>query len=183
MGSSITLPCAMMYLEYFESNHMRQKCPGIDLLMMSLLSIVVMSRILRNFFDLLNSFDPFIKFTYERSRPELIVAMVVRLQKLFPFWILRSPGILTEHLKLCLISLQSIASLVIVVLIFILYHAKPMSTKRSVIKSLFLRTFRYCDAVYLDKKIEKIYSDFTRLGYPRRFIDKTMISVKKGRGI
>ena len=56
-----------------------------------------------------------------------------------------------------------------------------MSTKRSVIRSLFLRAIRYSDAVYLDTEIERIYADFTRLGYPRRFIDKAKISAKKGR--
>ena len=58
---------------------------------------------------------------------------------------------------------------------------QPMFTKRSIIRSLFLRAFRYCDVVYLDKEIEKIYADFTRLGYPRRFIDKARMSAKKGR--
>ena len=56
-----------------------------------------------------------------------------------------------------------------------------MSTKMSVIRSLFCRAYRYCDPLFLDNGLEKIYTDFSRLGYNRRFIVKAKISAKKGR--
>ena len=49
------------------------------------------------------------------------------------------------------------------------------------IRSIFLRAFRYCDAEFLDSELSRIYEDFTKLGYPRRFIDKAKISARKGR--
>ena len=51
----------------------------------------------------------------------------------------------------------------------------------SVIRSLFLRAYRYCDTQFLDNELEKIHTDFSRLGYNRRFIVKAKISAKKGR--
>ena len=56
-----------------------------------------------------------------------------------------------------------------------------MSTKMSVIRSLFCRAYHYFDPLFLDNGLEKIYTDFSRLGYNRRFIVKAKISAKKGR--
>ena len=47
--------------------------------------------------------------------------------------------------------------------------------------TVYIYIYAYSDAIFLDKEIEKIYADFTRLGYSRRFIDKAKISAKKGR--
>ena len=60
-------------------------------------------------------------------------------------------------------------------------YQQLVSTKMSVIRSLFLRAYRYCDPQFLDNELEKIYTDFSRLGYNRRFIVKAKISAKKGR--
>merc|ERR1739842_60307 len=58
---------------------------------------------------------------------------------------------------------------------------QPISTKMSVIRSLFCRAYSYCDPLILDNGLEKIYTDFSRLGYNRRVIVKAKISAKKGR--
>ena len=50
-----------------------------------------------------------------------------------------------------------------------------------VIRSIFLRAFRYCDAEFLDRELSRIYEDFTKLGYPRKFMDKAKTSARKGR--
>ena len=46
---------------------------------------------------------------------------------------------------------------------------------------MFLRAYRYCDNIFLEAEERRIYEDFARLGYGRRFIDKAKISAKKGR--
>ena len=58
--------------------------------------------------------------------------------------------------------------------------AQPVSVKRSVIRSIFLRAYRYCDPLFLNNEIDRIYADFSRLGYNRRFIDKARRSAKEG---
>ena len=35
--------------------------------------------------------------------------------------------------------------------------------------------------MFLNNELKRIYDDFTKLGYPRKFIDKARISAKKGR--
>ena len=132
-------------------------------------------------FDLLNSYNPFIKFTYERSRPGVECGYGDEVIEALPFLDLmvtrhynRTSKTLSNKLAIYRKPCHSGAYIHFL-------SCQPMSTKRSVIRSLFLRAFRYCDAVYLDKEIERIYADFTRLGYPRRFIDKAKISAKKGR--
>merc|ERR1739842_85277 len=53
-------------------------------------------------------------------------------------------------------------------------YQQLVSTKMSVIRSLFLRAYRYCDPLFLDNELGKIYTNF-------RFIVKAKISAKKGR--
>ena len=58
---------------------------------------------------------------------------------------------------------------------------QPVSVKKSVVRSIFLRAFRYCDTVFMNREMKRIYEDFTKLGYPRKFIDRAKSSAKKGR--
>ena len=46
---------------------------------------------------------------------------------------------------------------------------------------MFLRAFRYCDSIFLEREERRIYADFGKLGYSRRFIDKAKISARRGR--
>ena len=46
---------------------------------------------------------------------------------------------------------------------------------------MFLRAYRYCDKLFLGAEEQRIYDDFGKLGYSKRFIDKAKISAKKGR--
>ena len=73
MGSSISPPCAMMYLEYFESNLYETKMPRHlkaavwDRFVDDVFAVYCGSeQNFKDFFDLLNSFDPYIKFTCEK---------------------------------------------------------------------------------------------------------------------
>ena len=58
---------------------------------------------------------------------------------------------------------------------------QPNSIKRSVIRNMFLRAYRYCDNLFLEKEENKIYEDFGSLGYNKDFINKAKISAKLGR--
>ena len=55
------------------------------------------------------------------------------------------------------------------------------SIKLSTIRNMFLRAYRYCDNLFLAIEERKIYDDFTKLGYNRKFIDKAKRSAKVGR--
>ena len=133
------------------------------------------------FFKLLNGYDPDIKFTCERSRPGVECGYGPEAVEALPFldcmvirYLDRSSNTLSNRLSIYRKPSHSgsyIHSL----------SVQPVSTKKSVIRSLFLRAYRYCDALFLDAELGKIYSDFGRLGYSRRFIDKARISAKKGR--
>ena len=46
---------------------------------------------------------------------------------------------------------------------------------------MFLRAFRYCDPLFLEEEMCKIYSDFGSLGYNVRFITKAKISARQGK--
>ena len=60
-------------------------------------------------------------------------------------------------------------------------HRALTSVKLSTIRNMFLRAYRYCDSLFLAAEENKIYDDFSRLGYDRKFIDKAKCSAKKGR--
>ena len=135
----------------------------------------------RDFFVLLNSFDPFIEFTCERSRTGVECGLGDEVVEALPFLDL----VVTRHLdrisntlsnKLAIYRKPCHSGSYIHFL-----SCQPIFTKKSVIRSIFLRAFRYCDAVFLDMEIRRIYEDFTRMGYPCGFIDKAKISAKRGR--
>ena len=46
---------------------------------------------------------------------------------------------------------------------------------------MFLRAFRYCDSIFLEEEERRIYADFGKLGYSRRFIEKAKISARRDR--
>ena len=188
MGSSISPPTAMTYMEHFEEYLYERKMPAE-------IKATVWDRYVDDcfvvykhsdadfdrFFNVLNSLDPFIKFTYERSHTGDEADLGPDVEEALPFLDLvvirhvnRESNTLSTKLAIYRKPTHSgtyIHSL----------SAQPLATKRSVIRSLFLRAFRYSDPLFLAKEIEKIYADFERLGYNRRFIDKAKISAKKGR--
>ena len=46
---------------------------------------------------------------------------------------------------------------------------------------MFLRAFRYCDTIFLEDEVCRIYADFEKLGYTKSFIDKAKLSAREGR--
>ena len=47
--------------------------------------------------------------------------------------------------------------------------------------NMFLRAFRYCDSLFMEEEVSRIYKDFGSLGYNKKFITKAKISAKAGR--
>ena len=187
MGSSISPPVAMAYMEYFEEHKYEKYMP-------SRLKASVWERFVDDcfvvyegsdaqfdvFLNKLNRLDDHIKFTCEMSKPGSEYDLGDDVTEAIPFLDLlvtrhldRHTGMLSNKLAIYRKPCHSSS--------YIHYlSAQPVFTKRSVIRSIFLRAYRYCDPLFLDKEIDRIYADFSRLGYHRRFIDKARTSAKDG---
>ena len=132
------------------------------------------------FLKKLNRLDDCIKFTCEMSKPGSEFDLNDDVVEAIPFLDLlvvrhfdRQTSTLSNRLAIYRKPCHSSS--------YIHYlSAQPVSVKRSVIRSIFLRAYRYCDTLFLDKEIDRVYADFSRLGYNRRFIDKARRSAKEG---
>ena len=188
MGSSISPPLAMMYLEYFESHLYELNIPDnikatewkryVDD------CFVVYEHSeddFQTFLSALNTLDPYIKFTCETARAGQDIGLSSEAVQVLPFLDLMVIRYLdreskTISNKLCIYRKPCHSGAYI--------HAfshQTTSIKRAVIRNMFLRAFRYCDKLFLEAEERKIYHDFERLGYSRSFINKARSSAKKGR--
>ena len=61
------------------------------------------------------------------------------------------------------------------------YSYMPLFMKNTVIRSLFLRAYRYCDKQFLREEELHVKQDFLKLGYTEKFIEKCRTSALKGR--
>ena len=61
------------------------------------------------------------------------------------------------------------------------FSYQPLYQKQSVIRSLYLRAYRYCDQQFLQTEEQRIHQDFITLGYTARFIEECKASAIKGR--
>ena len=131
------------------------------------------------FLERLNSLRPSIKFTFELSRmsdttngsPELpanvseclpfLELNVMRLSDgNFAFSIYRKPVHAGNYLHA--------------------YSYQPLFQKETVIRSLYLRAYRYCDKQFLQKEEQQVRQDFLHLGYTEKFIEKCRVSTYRG---
>ena len=188
MGSSLSPAIAQAYMEHFETDKYEKFIPDN-------LKATVWSRYVDDcfidyehgdedfdrFFNKLNQLDPYIKFTCEKSKPGRDYGLGSESVEALPFLDLLvvkflniQTGDLTYELDIYRKPCHSSA--------YIHSQSKqPLSTKRAVVRSMFLRALRYCSSVFMDREISRIYADFTRLGYNKRFIDKAHRSAKQGR--
>ena len=188
MGSSISPPLAMMYMEAFESelyerlmpNHIKAKewKRYVD----DCFIVYTHGEIeFQEFYDRLNALNPYIKFTCENSKPGVDVGLNSDVLEALPFLDL----LVMRHFDKTSKSINNIASIYRKPCHSNSYiHAlscQPISVKRAVIRNLFLRAFRYCHALYIEEEECKIYEDFAKLGYSRSFIGKARMSAKEGR--
>ena len=61
------------------------------------------------------------------------------------------------------------------------YSYQPLTQKSTVIRSMYLRAYRFCDTQFLTDEEDHIKQSFLKLGYTNKFIDKCKISAYKGR--
>ena len=133
------------------------------------------------FLDRLNTLDPYIKFTYEFSKPGNECGLPSEVQEALPFLDLMVMRCMDSDLstlsnKLCIYRKACHRGSYIHA-----FSAQPTSTKRAVIRNMFLRAYRYCDSSFLETEEHKIYEDFDKLGYSRNFVTKAKISARQGR--
>ena len=133
-----------------------------------------------DFLTLLNGVRPTIQFTYELSRtertlsgttdlPDDIVEAIPFLELLvmrrtngnFTFSIYRKPCHAENYLHA--------------------YSYQPLSQNTTVVRSLFLRAYRFCDTQFIKKEEHHIKQSFLELSYTEKFIEKCRISAYKGR--
>ena len=188
MGSSISPPLAMMYLEYFEEYLYESNIPD-DIKPTEWKRYVDDCIIVyehdddkfHKFMSELNALDPYIKFTCEMSKPGIDVGLTEEVLEALPYldlMVMRfldsSTGAITNKLSIYRKPCHSGSY------VHVLSNV-PTSVKLSTIRNMFLRAYRYCDSLFLDAEERKIYDDFARLGYDKRFISKARGLAMKGR--
>ena len=188
MGSSISPPLVMLYMEFFESELYERQIPNAikarawkryvdDCFLIYEHSESDFNELLER----LNALNPYIKFTYENSKPGVDIGLnsdVLEALPFLDFLVMRHhdqtsnsvSNIVSIYRKPCH-SNSYVHSL----------SSQPISVKRAVIRNLFLRAFRYCHALFIEEEERKIYKDFDKLGYSKNFINKARMSAKEGR--
>ena len=186
MGSSLSPVMANIYMEMFETYLMQDMIP--DYMKPSLWYRFVddvfacfedMS-LFATFLEHLNSIRPTIQFTFELSRRERVIEGLPDL-----------PTDIVESLPFLELEVMRKSN---GKLVFRIYrkpchagnylHAfsyQPLSQKTSVIRSLFLRAYRYCEEQYLQEELQTVQQGFLQLGYTEEFIRKCNLSAHKGR--
>ena len=186
--SSISPSLAMMYMEYWEKYLYEQLIPDD-------IKAAVRARYVddcfivyeheeskfNDFMDKLNSLDPYIIFTCEMAKPGTEVNLpeeVVEALPFLDFMVMRyrdqNTGIISNKLAIYRKACHSGTYV----------HSQSnvaTSIKLSTIRNMFLRAYRYCDKLFLAAEERKIYDDFMKLGYSRKFIEKAKRSAKVGR--
>ena len=185
MGSSLSPVLANIYMEHFES-YLLEDIP-VDMRPTLWLRFVDDIFIcyedmdkFEEFLQRLNNIRPSISFTFElssmsdttsdisefpRGATECLPFLELRVYRLndgnFAFSIYRKPCHAGNYLHA--------------------YSYMPLFMKTTVIRSLFLRAYRYCDKQLLPQEELRIKQDFLVLGYSEKFIEKGRISAIKGR--
>ena len=132
------------------------------------------------FLELLNKIRPSIQFTFELSRiektldgspdlPDNVIECIpfleLNVMRLidgnYTFSIFRKPCHAGNYLHA--------------------YSYQPTSQKSTVIRSLYLRAYRYCDKQFLKEEEQHIQQGFLKLGYTDKFIESCRTSAYKGR--
>ena len=180
MGSSLSPVLANIYMEHFETLILddipTDMKPVIWLRYVDDIFVLIkdMSKF-EAFVERLNGYNPSIQFTFELSRterttnglPDLPADVVESLPFLelnvmrltndsFAFSIYRKPVHAGNYLHA--------------------YSYQPLSQKSTVIRSLFLRAYRFCDKQFLKEEEDRIKQNFLDLGYTDKFIEKCRAS-------
>ena len=129
----------------------------------------------------LNSLDPYINFTCERSVQGFERGFSRQAEKILHFLdfnVIRYRDVDTNTLtnRLSIYRKECHSGSYIHSL-----SSQPISIKRSVIRNMYLRAYRYCDNLFLEREEKKIFDDFISLGYSKSFINKAKVSAMEGR--
>ena len=129
----------------------------------------------------LNALNPYIKFTCENAKPGVDIGLKSDILEALPFL----DFLVMRHLDHTSNSINNIISIYRKPCHSNSYvhslSSQPTSVKRAVIRNLFLRAYRYCHALFIEEEECKIYEDFDKLGYSKKFITKARMSAKEGR--
>ena len=185
MGSSLSPVLANIYMEFFETELMKDI--PMDLIPVLWLRYVDdvfciyedMSK-LEHFLELLNGIRPSIQFTYELSRTDKVARNLPDLPdnviETIPFLELNVMRLVNGNFTFSIYRKPCHAGNFI--------HAfsyQPRSHKSSVIRSQFLRAYRFCDTQFLKNEVHTIKQSFLVLGYTSKFIEECRLSAHKGR--
>ena len=177
MGSSLSPAMSNIFMEHFETSLMDDIIPANmkPLFWMRYVDDVLCCfedlSTLDDFLTLLNSIRETITFTVELSRTSEADG--------FP---LDLPANVCESLPFLELNVMRLTDGTYTFSIFRkpchvgnyihAYSYQPLFQKQSVIRSLFLRAFRYCDPQFLPSEEECIRQDFSKLGYTAKFIEE-----------
>ena len=185
MGSSLSPVLANIYMEYFEIELLKD----IPMDMRPTLWLRYVDDVFCCFKDMskfpaflerLNSIRPSIQFTYELSRidstAEGLPDLPVNVMESLPFLELNVMRLNNGRFTFSIYRKPCHAGNYIHA-----YSYQPLAQKTTVVRSLYLRAYRFCDKQFLTEEENTIQQSFLKLGYTSKFIDKCKSSAYKGR--
>ena len=188
MGSSISPPLAMLYMEYFEEYLYESGIPD-DIKATEWKRYVDDCFVVyehsddkfQEFLSNLIFLAPSINFTCEMSKAGSDVGLSEEVLEALPFldlmvmrYLDSSTGVISNKLSIYRKACHSGSY------VHVLSNV-PTSVKLSTVRNMFLRAYRYCDSLFLAAEESKIHDDFVKLGYDGRFIGRARRSARKGR--
>ena len=165
MGSPLSPVLANLFMEYIESELLPNIVDGPVLWLRYVDDILFAwpdNMDFSYFFNQVNSLVPSIKFTCEWEQDDSIPFLDTTIHRLtsgFSFAVYRKPTHSNQFIH------------------FFSWH--PDHVKRGSLHTLFLRAYRICDGVYLNREIDFLYNAFMRVGFPKRYIDIVHSRVKR----
>ena len=176
MGSSLSPVLANIFMEHFEQQLLDDIPTDVKpVLWLRYVDDVFclykdMSKF-DDFLNILNGVNPAIQFTYELSRVERTVNgsadLPVNVLESLPFLELNVMRLDNGNFAFSIYRKPVHAGNYL--------HAfshQPLSQKSTVIRSLYLRAYRFCDAQFLKEEEDRIKQSFKDLGYRDQFIEK-----------
>ena len=165
MGNPLSPILSNLYMEFFESRILSNILPrGVTWLRYvdDILCLWPTNYDIDEFLVNINDLVPSIKFTLEIERDCTIPFLDVnihRVDRRFKFSIYRKPTNVLSYVHF--------------------YSSQHKTVKLSVFSSMFLRALRICSPEYVDEEIDEIYRIASKLKYPKRYIDQSLVRAKK----
>jgi len=165
MGSSLSPVLANLYMEMFESELLPSILPPDTIWFRYVDDIFSMWQMNRSDFDdflnRLNNLARTINFKVEWEDSGKLPFLDVLLSNVngsLKFSVYRKPTHTANYLHF--------------------FSNHPLYIKKSVVSSMFLRAYRICDNEFIDRELDFIFETFSKLGYPRFFLNQAHSSAK-----